>query len=57
MAVGWSQRRDVVKRSARKSVRPAVSWWTRMMPVLEVLLAVAIGLAVTWFLVTVSISG
>jgi hypothetical protein len=57
MAVEWSHGDVVVKRRGRRSARPAVKWHNRIMPLLEILIAVVVGLAITWFLVTVSISG
>ncbi|TCR85907.1 hypothetical protein [Rhizobium sp. BK376] len=57
MAVEWSHGHDVVKRSGRRSAPRAVEWSSRIAPLLEVLIAVAIGLAITWFLVIVSVSG
>jgi hypothetical protein len=57
MAVGWSHGHDVVKRGERKSARPAAWWSHRIALLLEVLIAVAVGLAITWFLAIVSVSG
>lgn len=57
MALGSSYAHGAVKRSARKSVPLARRWSSWATQALEVLIALAIGLAITWFLATVSISG
>ncbi len=57
MAVGWSHGHYVVKHGKRKSARPAAWWSRRIALLLEGFIAVAVGLAITWFLAMVSVSG
>lgn len=61
MAVGWSHGHDVIKRkpgiggkSGAKSARMATrSGWATSLA--EVTIALAVGLAITWFLATVAL--
>jgi hypothetical protein len=61
MAVGWSHGHEVIKRDVRpakakdRKARGRRSSW--VITLLEISIAVAAGLAITWFLATVTVFG